>query len=223
MKLKKITSVVLALGIAAASSASAATVSTVSVELGAGTGNYDSTGGVAIDFDSTTGLTADWSPDLLTTTTYSINSLTLEESGDLDSNAYLGVYTSFVGGVLSGFQGVSDQTQNEATATGINLLTWTFTGITVTPEANAGSGGDVRYFVFQEGTSAITGIENQTHTLRRVATNYNTTLSAMLKTSGTVTETRNPTYSAVVTAVPEPSSAALLGLGGVTLLLRRRK
>ena len=49
----------------------------------------------------------------------------------------------------------------------------------------------------------------------------NTTTTNTPATSGT--GSRDFRFSVAGTAVPEPSSAALLGLGGLALILRRRK
>lgn len=56
------------------------------------------------------------------------------------------------------------------------------------------------------------------------ATNAGATLR--FEENSTNSSSRDPFLDAVsvsVTAVPEPSSVALLGLGGLTLILRRRK
>lgn len=61
---------------------------------------------------------------------------------------------------------------------------------------------------FTEGLDFVTfdNISGETFTITGNATGFRSSISGI-----------------VVTAVPEPSSAALLGLGGLTLLLRRRK
>ena len=184
----------------------------------------------AIDFDATTGGTADWTPDLSTSNTYSIDSISVWEQGTQDTDFYLGVYTGFTGGTLSGFQGASTNTINFSDETGTFKVTWDFIGqgITVTPEVTPGSGGDQRYFVFQTVATAQTtlvDLGDNTTTLAIFRNgSYADRLSGVIKAGDTsVRGNRNQSYEATLTAIPEPSSAALLGLGGLALILRRRK
>ena len=76
------------LSLALAASAQAATVA-----VGNSTPIYGATQGIAIDFDTTTGIAADWTPDLSSSTTYNINSVSVRESNSVDADIYLVVYT----------------------------------------------------------------------------------------------------------------------------------
>lgn len=62
---------------------------------------------------------------------------------------------------------------------------------------------------------------NETTSFTATATEAGQTLGIALTTTGTQTEWDNVRLT--ITPVPEPSSAALLGLGGLALIMRRRK
>ena len=158
--------------------------------------NYGKTSGVAIDFDASTELTADWDPDLVAGSAYQVDSLSLflGAQGLVDEDLYLGVYTGLdeqIGvtnaAALSGFLGVSDNTFNLSSADVDTALVWTFSGAApqVVPESNPGSGGDILYFVLQTGTSALadTGsIQSDDRPFRRINTggSFNDELSAVI-------------------------------------------
>lgn len=132
-----------------------------------GTANdYGKTSGVAIDFDASANLSADWIPDLSAGYAYRLDSLSLflGNQGAVSEDLYLGVYTGLDeqlgvqnAATLSGFLGVSDNTFNLSTAPLDTALTWTFSGLApeVIPEKTAGSGNDILYFVLQAGTNAL--------------------------------------------------------------------
>ena len=208
--------------------------------------NYGKTSGVAIDFDASTGLSADWAPDLATGQQYRVDSLTLFLGGQglVDEDLYLGVYTGLdeqigvqAAATLSGFQGVSDNTINLFSADLNTALTWSFTGdaFQVTPESNPGAGGDILYFVLQTGTGALadTGsIQSDDRPFRRINTggSFDDELSATIHgsrnnntTSPDLVFDRALEYEAQITAIPEPATLGMVTLfGGGILLIRRR-
>jgi hypothetical protein len=203
---------------------------TVTVDDGGAT-QFGDTGGFAIDFDTTTGLTANWEPDL-TSQLYSIDRITVYRGTEaLTGTVRLGVYTTLTIGTLGGFQGVSN---NTVTLDGVAQdapLTFTFSNITVTPQANPGAGDDIRYFVFQTGSDPITNLATES---TRVAImraeggdgQFNDELSAILQIGGNglgLRTDRAPEYMAMITPVPEPTTFGLLGLAGVALASRRRR
>jgi hypothetical protein len=97
----------------------------------------------------------------------------------------------------------------------------------VTPEANAGSGGDQRYFVFQTGTAALTEIGTLDIPLMRATTTYANRLSAVLRPStdgnnAGLNTSRSPDYTATLT-IPEPTSLGLIALGMGLVAWRRSR
>jgi hypothetical protein len=187
-------------------------------------------GGFALDFDTTTGLTANYEPDL-TSQLYTIDSVTLYRGTDASTGTiYLGVYSTYAGGTLGGFQGVSNNTVILGDLAASQAFTFNFSNITVTPEANPGQGNDIRYFVFQTGTTALTAVAGQSTRvpIRRIDGEngqFNDELSTVIRsdTGEVLASTRAVEYSATITPVPEPTALGLLGLAGVALASRRRR
>lgn len=220
---------------AALSLMSVANAETVSVTDGTAN-NFGDTNGVAIDFDATTGLAANWTPDLSTSQQYSIDSVTLfNTSNAADSSTAtvrLGVYTTLTGETVGGFQGVSTNTIDLSTVALGTPFTFNFSGISVTPGMNAGTGADIRYFAFQIGDTAITDLraESTRVPIRRIDAetgSFTDELAAVIQASGNTSSglvgNRAPEYSATITPVPEPSAAImLLGGAGILGVLRRR-
>ncbi|MEM9346948.1 MAG: PEP-CTERM sorting domain-containing protein [Planctomycetota bacterium] len=211
-----------------------ADAATVTVTDGTGN-NYGRTAGIAIDFDATTGISADWAPDLVAGSTYNVDSVSLFLGSGTNTGGedfYLGVYQTRSGTNYSDFLGVSDNTINLDTATLNQALTWNFSSIKpeVTPETNPGSGGDILYFLLQTGTTALTSPADFSAgdtPFRRIndstGGSFDDELSAAIDgTDKQLKVDRALEYSATVSLVPEPSSLALLGLGGLAILRRRR-
>lgn len=69
---------------------------------------------MAIDFDATVAPDAVWTPKLVGGQTCRLNSVGIKNASNNTGPYYLGVYTGFSGGGLSGFKGVSDQADNFA-------------------------------------------------------------------------------------------------------------
>lgn len=83
-------------------------------------------------------------------------------------------------------------------------------------------GGDVQggNATFTVSSDILSGLSNGAHTLEvfsSITTNGTDAAVTIFNNNG------GSNYSATFTVVPEPSSAALLGLGGLALILRRRK
>ncbi len=106
--------------------------------------DFGNTVGLAIDFDATPGVIADWTPDLAAGSTYSVDSVTLyADSATNFDPVYLGVYGSLTGdsttlgrATLGDFIGVSD---NTVVFGGTGARTWTFSGINVVAGSEAGN------------------------------------------------------------------------------------
>jgi len=200
------------------------------------TDSFGDVQGVAIDFDSTdvAGNTA--TPALMDGTSYYINDITFRVDsshaafGDT-ADVYLAVYTTMTDtGDLSGFLGTSATAVTITDGGGVNPTTWNFSSlaIAVTSATDPGAGTDQRYFVFQSGTTAVTTLgaaDNITVPVKRAETAYASSLSGVIRTTGTTgpLTNRSPDFKATLAAVPEPSTSALLGLAGLAFILRRRK
>jgi len=185
--------------------------------------SYGNTQGFRIDFDaSTSSVNVDWTPDLVDGQVYSLDSLTLKaDSTNVTAiPVYIGVYTGYDAGVWSGFLGVSDQACDWGTPTVDTVLAYTFTGINVTADSVVGSGSGLLYFMYQYGTQARTAYEI-TRATCKWNLGMNGTFSNVIGDGGVIVSDRAPEYAAQLTAVPEPVTMVLLGLGG--LLLRRKR
>lgn len=165
-----------------------------------GTTVYGSCNGFAIDFDATVAPSAVWTPSLSAGQTYAINSVSLKNASGNTGNYYLGVYTGFSGGSLSGFKGVSDAANNFATSPN-GWLTFTFSNINyvVTADFTAGSGSGMVYFVYQSGTSALSSPNVTLGTERFGADTYMTNSLAGIIAFGGVVANRSPQYQATIT------------------------
>ncbi len=188
---------------------------------------FGDTAGFALDFDRTTGLSATYTPALVNAP-YFIDNVTVFNGDSSTGTVFLGVYTTFSSGTLSGFQGVSTNTVTLDGLARSAPLSFDFSGLTVTPEMNPGSGGDVRFFVFQTGTEALTTYTNGVRVpIRRIdgaAGSFDDELSAIINSSdGSLQTSRSAEYTATLTLVPEPSVYGLLGIAGAILAARRSR
>ena len=217
----------------------AGTSSAASVIVTDGDGNaYGDAAGFRIDFDSTTipvvtsteGVNAgasDWSPALVSGQSYSLDSVSIRYSGAqaVTTPKYVGVYTGFEAGVLSGFQGVSNNAVDFALATSGTWHGFAFSSISLTVDSTVGSGSGLLYFVFQTGTSAVSALETTVGLQRNngfPGDDQMPVWHSNILAFGAVQTTRAAEYQATLTAVPEPSSFAL-ALGGAGLMIRRRR
>lgn len=233
------------LALAGVSSASMVTVREATSETVTGN-TFGGTSGFAIDFNTDTP-GADYDIDLVPGTTYSVDSVTVFSGGNndddekLDADLRVGVYTTLttVSGAdqVSGFLGVSTNTNNFSTIDERGAVTYDFSGITVVADGTPNGGSGLLYFAFQTGTEAVTNLQDLVVSLQRIdngvvpsqgPANY---LSAILQSQGGTDfrGDRSPEYQATVSIftgedVPEPLSAAGLMVGlGVFALRRGRR
>lgn len=164
-----------------------------------GTTVYTDCKGIAIDVDATVAPSAVWAPSLTAGQTYAINSVSIKNASGNTGNYYLGVYTSYSGGTLSGFKGVSDAANNFSTSPN-GWLTFTFSNINhvVTADSTAGSGSGLVYFVYQSGTSAVSSPTVSLGTCRFGADTYMTNSLAGIINFGGVVANRSPQYQATI-------------------------
>jgi len=95
---------------------------------------------------------------------------------------------------------------------------WTFSGVTALESLDSSTVYSIRY--------STTNVAGDFTFVRPDLINDGAALTGgnLLDTSGNAVSTGwDTTMQITTTAVPEPSSAALLGLGGLALILRRRK
>jgi hypothetical protein len=211
-------------------------VSAESISVSDGDGNqYTNAMGLAVDFDSTAAANADWTPDLVAGQTYNVNSLSVREVSGTPGDVYLGVYTGYANGALSGFLGASTNAVDFSTNTNLTFVQFNFSGITVTVDSTVstgtaalpGGGSGMLFFAFQ--TDALPQATVGTvrayqridgagpHTL----TNY---LAAVLDSANAgAFNTRSPEYRATITPVPEPTAAAMLAIPAMAWLAARRR
>ena len=179
-----------------------------------GTAVYGACNGVAIDFDATSVPEAVWTPGLTSGQTYGLNSVAIKNASGNTGDYYLGVYTGFSGGILSGFQGVSDAANNFSTSPN-GWLTFTFSNLnyTVLVDSTVGSGSGMLYFIYQSGTAALTS-PNVTLATDKFATDtYMTNSLASIIAYGGLVANRSPQYQATITPVsPKPPPAAPTGV-----------
>jgi hypothetical protein len=193
-----------------------------------GTGNtYGDCFGAAVDFDAALNPTlAPWTPALVAGQQYSVDSLSLRENTADTGNVYLGVYTGFSANVVSGFLGVSTNTVDFSTVTNGDWAQFNFSGITVTADATPGSGSGVLYFIFQTGTEAVNSaiVKRSMHRIdgwgSYLFTDYGS--AAINPINGGLITNRALEYQASITAIPEPATMALLGLGALAMLRKRK-
>jgi len=192
--------------------ASAASSSVIATD--GGTATYGACNGIAIDFDATPAPNAVWSPSLVSGQSYVLNSVAIKNGTGNSGNYYLGVYTSYSGGVLSGFKGVSDSANNFAYSAN-NWLTFTFSNLnyTLTVDSTVGSGPGMLYFVYQTGTSATSQANGgPLATCKFGSDTYMTNSLASIIAYGGLVANRSPQYQATITStVPTQPPAAPTG------------
>jgi hypothetical protein len=212
--------------IAALLAAGSASAATITVE-NAGTNNYGDAGGFVIDFDATSVTTADWIPDLVDGQIYSLDSVSMKYGGSQANTSpkYLGVYTGFSAGVLSGFLGVSTNSVDFATAAAGDWRQFDFSGIQVTADSTVGAGSGLLYFAYQTGTGELAGLETTVSTRRNEGFPGDPQMPiylANILAFGAVQSPRAPQYQATLTpVVPEPTSLVLGGISCILLLSKR--
>jgi len=198
------------------------------------TQTYGATQGIAIDFDSTDASASTATPALTLGQAYQIDSVQVRvNTGNAGftntKDVYLAVYTGLNGTALSGFLGASESAVHLVDQSGIVDAQWTFSdsNITVTPEANRGSGGDQRYFVFQSVNTAQTALDaTYDIPLMRQSGQYANILSGIIRGDGQnpgVQGIRNPNYIATLHTIPEPATLGLVLLMGGGLFYARRR
>jgi len=215
MKILLKTAAAIALTAGAANAATSFVIST------APNNNVISTNGFAMNFGSS-GLTITPDTEPLTPVV-DLNSYTIVaggSGGDYDGGSrYLSVFTgsSFSEG---NYLGTSVQ---ELDLSAAGEQTYTFSGISLASDAT-------NFFFFStwvdENVDSTVQFSELTQAIgrMRMLTGNPQDLNYTLNADGTVqNQNWDPAGSFTVTAVPEPSSAALLGLGGLALILRRRK
>ena len=238
-----LSSVALAAALSFATHAGAATLTTTSPT----TANFGRVGGIYVEFSNsslTPTATSNWaSTPPVDGQVYSIDSLSLVKnvaSASALETVYVGVYTSYTGtttggGTLGGFLGVSSAVAWNSLASG-STATFGFTGINLTAAENQNL-----YLMIQTDTNSRNdlspiGMVDDAFSVQRLPGDGNTFDSqgaAIVEAANTapvnsgtaqrLRDTRVAVMTLNISAVPEPSSMALAGLGALGLLRRRRR
>lgn len=136
---------------------------------------------------------------------------------------------------MSGFQGVSSNSVIFNNLAALEAFTFSFSDILVTANADLADLSDELFFVFQDSQEAITAlpaIANNTTGIDRLANgaDVDSRVQIIQVPNGNGVLLRpdrapriNVSVSQVLTAVPEPSSLALVCLSGVFAVARRRR
>lgn len=231
---------------AALSLAPRAGAATLQIDSGSSAG-FGRIGGAYVAFSSSVSSTVEtnWGgAPPVDGSTYSIDSISFVKNnptGEGFSELWIGVYGSYSGtanpggsaGVFGDFLGVSSASVAWSTFNTGSTVTWTFDGITATA-----SSGQTLYFAFQTSAASLAGeapliaTEGQT-SVRRLpgdGNNFDNQGAAMIEamlavpvgSEGYLRDNRVPFINLETTLIPEPSSSALLGLGALALLRRKR-
>ena len=164
---------------------------------------YGQTQGVVIDFDSMNTPATSRSEPLIKGKTYSVDSLSLRvnpkhESFLSSEKVYIGVYKNLSEqtDTLSGFLGISDAPVHIRKNAGRSRLTWTFSGIAVTPEANPTEGNDCLYFIFQKEKTPLTQLEDFDIPVMRSEIPFQKSLATLIRVNfkQNIVRTRTPNY-----------------------------
>lgn len=216
-----------------------------------GGSNFGATAGVGVQFDASpvgAGATGNIAvTELVDGGTFSVDSLTLNAVGNTQRTNttpfFLGVYNSIgpadgTDGTivpLSGFQGVSSNSVIFNDLDALQAFTFSFSDILVTANADLADLSDELFFVFQDSQEAITAlpaIANNTTGIDRLANGADVDSRVQIiqvpNALGVVLRADrapriNVSVSQVLTAIPEPSSLALVCLSGVFAVARRRR
>lgn len=225
MKIRIIPSTVAAALLALAAGAASATT-TLTIETAATPGTFGRTGGVAVDFSSTTGGT--WSTQLVDGTSYFVDSVTFTKNNAVATfpQLWIGVYSSFTSpNSPSGFLGASSGSVAWGEAAAGTSFTWNFSDVIA-----AANPGSQLILLFQdspdERTNLTTIAEGDVAVARMPGETGSLAGNGAAIIHGNATQgifaTRAPLMELSVTPVPEPGTTLLGALGALALLRRRR-
>ncbi|WP_068257949.1 PEP-CTERM sorting domain-containing protein [Rubripirellula obstinata] len=195
--------------------------------------SFGAPGGLFIDFDATPSTLTGQTVTLTENVTYSVDSIGLVGSSQNTQvvDLFLGVYSGYDGTDLTGFLGASDAAATFGGGDG-SPINYTFTGITVTSNADLADTSDRLFFAFQNDATAIPAIldlpGNNVYGLQAVGSFAGGAadpayLVSVVQDNGTIRNDRALVASVGTTVIPEPSSLAILGVAGVCGLVRRRR
>ena len=180
---------------------------------------YGQTQGIVIDFDSITAPASSRSEPLIEGKTYSVDSLSLRVDSDHEAflsseKIYIGVYKNLTEQTerLSGFLGVSDTPLNIKKDSGTSTYTWTFSGITVTPETNPTEGNDRLFFIFQKEKAPLTRLEDFDVPIMRSEIPFQNSLVTIIRENfrKTIIRDRTPDYKVTLSPASKKELAPAL-------------